>query len=121
MEVCYLGTWTGGWNELAFEWRTDCTGGVIIQRKLFSDLFVARTTDAALTAVDLPPCEPFFDDTEALLEAFLAHLRHGDALQCSGIDHLRTLALCFAAIESSETGQTISLEEFHTRHGVPVQ
>ena len=32
LEANYLGTWTGGWNELRFEWRTDCAEGVIVQR-----------------------------------------------------------------------------------------
>ena len=45
LEVNYLGTWTGGWDELQFEWRTDCSDGVIVQRKLFEDLAAARTGD----------------------------------------------------------------------------
>ena len=49
MEVDYLGTWAGGWNELKFQWRTDCADGVIVQRELFADLATARTGDAALT------------------------------------------------------------------------
>jgi predicted dehydrogenase len=119
LEVNYLGTWTGGWNELSFEWRTDCSDGVIIQRQLFDDLCIARTADPALTAIALEPCEPFYDDTEALLDAFLAHLRQDEPLQCSGVDHLHTLALCFAAIESSRSGQSISMEEFYARNGIP--
>ena len=109
LEVNYLGTWTGGWNELEFQWRTDCDGGVIVQRQLFEDLAIARTGDPALTPVELEPCRAFYDDTAALLGAFLAHLTQGAPLECSGADHLRTLALCFAAIESSETGRALQL------------
>ena len=112
LEVNYLGTWTGGWNELRFEWRTDCAEGVIIQRQLFSDLAVARTADSTLTPVELAPCEPFYDDSAALLRAFVAHVRDGAPVECSGADHLLTLALCFAAIESSETGHAVNMAEF---------
>jgi predicted dehydrogenase len=120
MEVNYLGTWTGGWDELGFEWRTDCTHGVIIQRQLFEDLSIAHTTDPELTAIDLPEFEAFLDDTDALLGAFVAHLRQDAPLACSGADHLYTLALCFAAIESSETGRAVEMNEFYRRYEVPL-
>lgn len=112
LEVSYLGTWTSGWDELAFAWRTDCAGGVIVQRELFADLAVARTGDPALTPVELPACEPFYDDTAALFDAFVAHVREGAPLECGGRDHLRTLALCFAAIASSEQGSVVDVEAF---------
>jgi len=112
MEVNYLGTWTGGWDNLQFQWRTDCARGVIVQRQLFDDLATARTSDAELTPVSLPSFRAFYDDSSILLSRFIAHLRNGAPLECSGEDHLRTLALCFAAIESSETGRAVRMEEF---------
>ncbi len=118
MEVNYLGTWTGGWQELKFEWRTDCEEGVIVQRQLFEDLAMAKQEDSELSPLALAACEPFFDDTDALLSAFIAHLTDGAPLECSGADHLQTLALCFAAIESSETGRAVNLAEFNTRYGI---
>lgn len=118
LEASYLGTWTGGWNALQFEWRTDCADGVIIQRQLFKDLATARTSDAALASVALPEAEAFFDDSKALLEAFIAAVRTGKPAPCDGRDHLRSLALCFAAIEASETGQSVKLPEFHRRSGL---
>ena len=118
VEVNYLGTWTGGWNELCFEWRTDCTDGVIVQRELFSNLAVARTADRSLTPVELASCEPFFDDSAALLHDFVAHVRDGAPLACSGADHLITLALCFAAIESSQSGHTVPMADFCARYGI---
>jgi predicted dehydrogenase len=118
MEVVYLGTWTGGWNELRFEWRTDCAGGAIVQRELFSDLAAARTGDAALAPIDLPEARAFVDDSAALLDAFVAAVRGGGAPPCGGRDHLRSLALCFAAIESAETGQRVDLRAFEARHGL---
>jgi predicted dehydrogenase len=119
MEVNYIGTWTGGWNELQFQWRTDCSDGVIVQRQLFEDLATAKMGDSALTPVELPPFQAFFDDTEMLLGRFVAHLQEGAPLECSGADHLYTLALCFAAIESDRTGQAVKLADFYARYGIP--
>jgi predicted dehydrogenase len=118
LEVNYLGTWTGGWNELKFQWRTDCADGVIVQRELFADLATARTGDAALTPVELPECRAFIDDTRALLEEFMASVRSGAPPPCDGRDHLRTLALCFAAIEAHETGRRVGVPEFCARAGL---
>ena len=118
MEVNYLGTWTGGWDALQFEWRTDCAEGVIVQRQLFDDLAVARMTEPALTPVDLPLCQAFYDDTDALLTSFMAHVRQGSPLECSGRDHLYTLALCFAAIESSQQGVVVQMADFYGRHNI---
>lgn len=118
MEVAYVGTWTGGWNEMGFQWRTDAPEGVILQRELFGDLVTARTEDKAPTPVDLAPCEPFIDDTRGLLDAFLAALAKGEPVPCSGRDHLRSLALCFAAIEADASGSRVDVAAFERRHGV---
>lgn len=107
LEVSYLGTWTSGWNTLRFCWRTDCPQGVIEQRALFDDLAVASTGDSEMTPVPLPPCEPFRDDTRALLDDFVEAIRSARAPPCAGRDHLRTLALCFAAIRSAEEGRAV--------------
>lgn len=118
LEVNYLGTWTGGWDALQFEWRTDCADGVIVQRQLFEDLAVARVTEQSLTPVELPACEAFYDDTDALLGAFINHVQRGSSLECSGRDHLYTLALCFAAIESSQRGVAIQMTDYYARHNI---
>lgn len=118
LEVTYLGTWTAGWDPIQFQWRTDCRDGVIVQRELFADLATARREEESLTPVELPAWEPFYDDSDALLSAFLGHLRGGEPLACSGADHLRTLAACFAAIESSNAGRTVEMADFYHRHGM---
>jgi predicted dehydrogenase len=118
LEVDYVGTWTGGWNALKFQWRTDCPDGVIVQRELFCDLATARTDDPELTPVPLDPCEPFLDDTRALLRAFVIAIRSGTPVPCDGRDHMATLALCFAAIEAAETGRRVRLDEFCGRFGL---
>lgn len=117
-EVNYFGTWSGGWDTPGFEWRIDCADGVVIQRELHSDLAVARRADAELTAVPLPDARPYYDDSIALLADFRAALR-GEAPQpCDGRDHLRTLALCFAGIESSETDRAVRMNDFYARCGL---
>jgi predicted dehydrogenase len=118
LEAVYHGTWTGGWNGMRFEWRTDCADGVIIQRELHDDLATARTGDAELTPVPLAPCRAFIDDTRALLDDFLAAVSAGAAPPCDGVDHLRSLALCFAGIEASRTGRTIAMRDFHAANGL---
>lgn len=117
-EVNYFGTWSGGWNTPGFEWRVDCADGVVIQRELHSDLAFARRNDPELTAIPLPAARPYYDDSIALLAAFLAGLRGEGPLPCDGRDHLRSLALCFAGIESCETGRIIAMPDFYTRHGL---
>jgi predicted dehydrogenase len=121
LEVNYLGTWTGGWDTMQFQWRTDCAGGIIVQRELFGDLAVARTAEPDLQPVELSPCEPFYDDSAALWRAFVAHILEDAPLSCSGADHLVTLGLCFAAIESSDSGRTVDFAAFCRRHGIVEQ
>jgi predicted dehydrogenase len=116
--INYFGTWSGGWNNPGFEWRTDCAQGVIIQKELFSDLNVARTAEMELTPVPIAEAEAFYDDTAALLAAFLEALRTGGPAPCDGADHLKTLALCFAGIESSEQGRAVDLDQFYERNGL---
>ena len=117
--INYFGTWSGGWDEPDFEWRTDCEKGVLIQRELFSDLAYARTADKNLTPIRLDEAEAFFDDSAALLRDFLQSLRDETPAPCSGRDHLITLALCFAGIESSETGRAIVMKDYLAQHGIP--
>jgi predicted dehydrogenase len=116
--INYFGTWSGGWNEPGFEWRTDCEGGVILQRDLFSDLAFARKTDKEVAPIALEPAEAFFDDTAALLKSFLTAIQSGGPVPCDGRDHLRTLALCFAGIESSDTGCAIEMRAFYEENGL---
>jgi predicted dehydrogenase len=117
-EVNYVGTWSGGWNTPGFEWRTDCADGVVIQRELHSDLAFARRTDPELTAIPLPEARPYYDDSLALLAAFRAGLRGEGPMPCDGRDHLRSLATCFAGIESAATGRAIRMDRFHDETGL---
>jgi len=116
--VQYLGTFTAGRNELQFEWRTDCEGGIISQRSLFGDLFVATSDAPTMTPVPLESCTPFLDDSRQLLSEFVRSLSAGQPVPCSGREHLSTLAMVFGAIESAETGQRVDMDEFRRRYGL---
>lgn len=111
MTVNYQGTWQGNWSQPHFEWRTDCTEGIISQRDQFGDLYHARRDDNDMTSVVLPPHERWISDTTGLWAAFLAHVIDGDPLQCSGRDHLHSLAMLEACIQSSQTHTGINVDD----------
>jgi predicted dehydrogenase len=118
LEVNYVGTWTSGWNEPHFLWRTDCEDGAILQRELFSDIAIARRADAAPLPVGIARARAYYDDTAALLSAFIASIRAGEPPPCDGRDHLRTLALCFAGLESSRKDVVVRMQDFYDRTGL---
>jgi predicted dehydrogenase len=106
----YQGLWQSGWHEPAFEWRTDCTGGVISQHDQFGDLYYARTEDTALTKVELPPYEQWITETKELLDAFIDTVVDGKPLQCSGRDHLVSLAMVEACAISNRERRSVTIE-----------
>ncbi len=109
MVINYQGTWQSGWAEPHFEWRTDCTGGIISQRHQFGDLYYAPQSAAALTPVELPPYETWITETQALLDAFVDTVVDHQPLQCSGADHLWSLAMVQACILSSREGKSVAI------------
>lgn len=109
LRVNYQGTWQGNWAAPAFEWRTDCSEGIITQRGQFGRLSYARRADANLTPLPLPPHERWISETRALFAAFLDHVLDGAPLQCSGRDHLRSLAMVEACIQSSASNQAVAI------------
>jgi predicted dehydrogenase len=129
LRVNYLGTWTAAWNQFDFRWRTDCAGGVLVQKHQFDDLYLARfrpelglegtrfKEDAEpLEPVELEPVEYFVDDTRGLLAEFVEALEGGRPVVTSGRDHLKTLGLTLACIESSRTGCRVYMNEFYRQH-----
>ncbi len=109
MIVNYQGTWQGNWANPHFEWRTDCTEGIISQRDQFGDLYYAKRDELELTHRALPPHERWITETTGLLDAFLDAVMEGAPLQCSGRDHLMSLAMVAACIQSSATSTGVSL------------
>ena len=111
LRVNYQGTWQGNWEAPGFEWRTDCTGGIISQQEEFGALYYARRADAQLTVVPLPPHERWISETRALFAVFVAHVADGAELQCSGRDHLMSLAMLEACIQSSASGSRVAIDD----------
>lgn len=107
--VNYQGTWQSGWAEPHFEWRTDCTNGVITQRHQFGELYYAEQAAAALTPVELPRHEQWITETQGLLDAFVDTVVDHQPLQCSGADHLWSLAMVQACIVSAREGRCVSV------------
>ncbi len=115
--VNYLGTWTAGWNGMAFSWRSDFRRGVILQRNQFGDLVECHfEPELGLTGsrfkepseaepwqpVALPDQRPFYDDTRGLLDELLNSLHQGIPLQTSARDHLQTLAILESVMHASD-------------------
>jgi predicted dehydrogenase len=111
MIINYQGTWQSGWAEPRFEWRTDCTNGVMTQRDQFGDLYYAQKFDADLTPVALPPHEQWITETAGLLDAFIDAVADQAPLQCSARDHLHSLAMVEACILSSRENRSISIRD----------
>lgn len=107
--VNYQGTWQSGWQQPNFEWRTDCTEGVIFQKDQFAELSYARLHDAALSNVTLPHHETWVTDTEGVLAAFANTLLRDQVLEASGHDHLKSLAMVEACIRSSEQARAVDI------------
>lgn len=111
LRVNYQGTWQGNWAAPGFEWRTDCARGIITQREQFGKLYYARRDEGELTRVPLPPHELWISETRALFAAFVDHIVDGAELQCSGRDHLISLVMLKACIESSATGSGVLIAD----------
>ena len=110
IEVTYQGTWAGNWQQMGFEWRTECERGVAVQKEMFGDLRYALRDDPELSSVALREEEPWVDDARGLLEDFVGHFRDGTPLPCSGTDHLNSLRMVEACIRASEGEGTVDLQ-----------
>ncbi len=129
--VNYLGTWTAGWNGMAFSWRSDFPQGMIWQRDQFGDvvevrfepelgLTGARFKEPAeaevLQPVPLVAQRPFMDDARGLLDEFVACLTQGVPLQTSARDHLQTLAVVEACIQSAADRVWVDIADLFRVH-----
>lgn len=111
LTLTYQGTWAGALNRLDFNWRTDCSEGVVVQNDMFGGLEAGFLADGYLTPQDIGPVTPWVDDATGLLAAFVAHLRGGPEI-CTGRDHLSSLAMLAACIASAARGQAVEVAEF---------
>lgn len=134
IRAAYLGTWTSGSNRLYYEWRTDFSKGTLRQCHQFRDLYQSRLDPGlALTGdnfktdpgiepwlpVEIPSCVEFIDDTYCLLEEFVESIQTGSKPVTSGKDHLKSLGVTLACVESSITGKKIRMDEFYKKMGIP--
>lgn len=117
MRVNYQGTWQSNWVQPNFEWRTECSGGIISQRDQFGALSFARHADDHLTEVALPPHEQWITETAGLLDAFVDTVIDGAPLQCSGRDHLMSLAMVEACVVSSREQRRVTVESIVEKGG----
>lgn len=118
--VDYHGTWQSNHVVPSFEWRTEATQGVTFQRDQFGELSWAFRHDREPNPVELPPHETWITDAEGLLNAFLRHLRDGDALECSGADHVRSLAMVEACIRASSGDRIVDVAALVDELEVPM-
>ena len=109
--VNYQGTWQANWSRPHFEWRSECSEGVICWQDQFGELGHARHEEGELKRVPLPPHERWLTETSALLDAFLDATLEGTPLECSGRDHLVSLAMVAASIRSSHEGRAVTIAE----------
>ena len=130
----YLGTWTAAWNRMDFRWRSEFEGGALIQREQFKDL-VRIDFDRGLglrgrnfkgdgeaerpVEESLPRCVPFIDDTRELLSEFLRAMRGEAEPVTTARDHLKSLLVVQACIESLESGGWVMMRDLHERFAVP--
>ena len=129
----YLGTWTAAWNRMDFRWRTEFEGGALIQREQFEDLvrvdfdrglglrgsnFKGDAEAEIPVREPLAPCTAFIDDTRELLTEFLRAVRGEAEPVTTARDHLKTLLVVQACIESEQTGGWVALREMEERFRV---
>ena len=118
MVINYCGTWMGQSLVSEFEWRTDTSGGALLQTDIYSELFMAKVGESTWTPVEVTPDVAYLDDTHKLLQGVIEALATGQPPRPSAGDNLRTLALVFASIESTATGERIEMDAFYRRHGL---
>ena len=130
----YLGTWTAAWNRMDFRWRSDFERGTLIQREQFEDLVrvdfdrglglrgpnFKGDGEAETPVVEpLTSCTPFVDDTRALLSEFLRAVRGEAEPVTTAGDHLETLLVVQACIESLEGGGWVEMRDLRDRFARP--
>ncbi|ABD57029.1 Gfo/Idh/MocA family protein [Jannaschia sp. CCS1] len=108
--ITYQGTWQSGHEPMNFNWRTDGSEGIVVQRAMFGDLAWAKRMEPELTPVDLPAHEAWITDAAALLDRFVAILR-GATPECTGRDHLQSLFMLEACILASARRATVTIDE----------
>jgi len=110
MIINYIGNWQSNCKSLNFEWRTDCTKGIIIQKKQFSDLSYRLSNLSKLKKIKLKKFKMWSDDANLLLLDFIKSMGSKKNVFKINRDHLNSLSIVDACIKSSKTGKKINLK-----------
>lgn len=111
MTVNYQGTWQAGHEPMNFDWRTDASNGIVVQREMFGDLAWGTRLQKHLTRIDLPDHTPWISDATELLKSFVATCRGTAAPECTGRDHLQSLFMLEATILANDRRSAVTIEE----------
>ena len=117
LSVNYQGTWQANWRQPFFQWRTECTSGVIFQGDQFGALSYVPRDAATTTPVSLPEHETWITDTSGLYESFLNAVTGQGPLECTARDHLESLGMVEACARSSADNRVVAMNEIRTWDG----
>ena len=110
--VNYIGNWQSNCKSLNFEWRTDCSKGIIIQKKQFDDLNYRTTNQLKLKKIQLKKFTMWLDDATALLSDFINSINNNKNFIKLNKDHLNSLSIVDACIKSSKSGKKINIKNY---------
>ena len=111
LSVTYQGTWQGNWIHPTFQWRTECTEGVVFQDDQFGALSFASRDAVHRTSVPLKPHEAWITDAADLYASFARAVAKEGPLECTGRDHLESLAMVEACVRSSADNRVVTVGE----------
>ncbi len=112
MIINYIGNWQSNCKSLNFEWRTDCSKGIIIQKKQFDDINFRITNQDKLKKIKLKKFTMWIDDANALLFDFIHSINDKKNILKINKDHLNSLSIVDACIKSAKTGKKISIKKY---------
>jgi len=110
IQINYIGNWQSNCKSLNFEWRTDCTKGVIVQKKQFSDLSYRKLNSSKFKNIKLKKFKMWLDDANLLLLDFINSIKMKNNYIKVNNDHLKSLIIVDACIKSSITGKKVYLK-----------
>ena len=110
--VNYIGNWQSNCKSLNFEWRTDCSKGIVVQKKQFDDLNYRTTNQLKLKKIKLKKFTMWIDDANALLSDFINKTNDKKNILRINKDHLNSLSIVDACIKSAKTGKKINIKNY---------
>ena len=118
---------------MEFRWRSEFSRGVLIQQSQFDDLiridfqpemglsgsrFKEEGESEPSYTEKIPLCIPFIDDSRMLLDELVRAIQKEQIPTTTAADHLRSLCLVPASIESLEKKSWVNLQEYYEKLGV---